>query len=137
MFELLILLCEGVATVGTATTAGTHVYGPEGSASANTTVYGSDRISERLTVRVGDGTVEVRLPASMNPPLSGRGSDSWRALTDVQITDEEIRGRFSYNWINRPAVRIDRMTGDMEIDATGQTGFRGTCARQTRSEPLF
>ena len=137
MFELLILLCEGVATVGTAATAGTHVYGPEGSASANTTVYGSDRISERLTVRVGDGTVEVRLPASMNPPLSGRGSDGWRALTDVQITDEEIRGRFSYNWINRPAVRIDRMTGDMEIDAMGQTGFRGTCARQTRSEPLF
>lgn len=137
MFELLILLCEGVATVGTATTAGTHVYGSEGSATANTTVYGSERISERLTVRVGDGTIDVRLPASMTPAVSGRGNDGWRALTDVQISDDEIRGRFSSNWINRPTLRIDRLTGDIEIDAMGATGFRGTCARQPRSEPLF
>jgi len=137
VFELLILLCEGSATLGTSSTASTSIYGSGGTTTANTTVYGTDQVRERVTVRVGDGTVEARLPASMSPALSGRGSDGWRQLTDVRITSEEITGRFSYNWLNRPTVRIDRLTGDIEIDAMGQTGFRGTCARQTQNEPLF
>jgi hypothetical protein len=137
MWELLTLICDGTATVGTTTSAGTSVYSSQGTTTANTTVYGTDQLRERLTVRVVEGTVAVRMPASLQPPIGGRGNDGWRQLTDVQITDEEIRGRFSYNWLNRPSVRIDRMTGDIEVDAMGQTGFRGTCTRQTRSEPLF
>lgn len=123
MFELLILVCEGAATVGPSASPGTSAYSAE------------SQVRERLTVRVGDDTVDIRLPASLAAAVSAVGNDGWVPLTDVSITENEIRGRFSYNWMNRPAVRIDRMTGTIEIDSTAHADFIGTCTHPNGSQP--
>ena len=68
----------------------------------------------------------------MRPAMSGAGDEAgWRTLTDVRISDAEISGTFSYNWVNRPVVRIDRMTGEVQVRqaslVSGRSSFSGMC----------
>lgn len=94
---------------------------------------------ERVRVEIADGGVRIDTPDIMAPSVSGRGNAGWRELTDVSITDREISGRYSYNWINKPKVTINRMSGDIEIqasDVASHASFRGDC-RPANSTPIF
>ena len=81
------------------------------------------------------------MPEVMSPALGGRGQNGWRTLTDVTISEREIAGRFAYNWINRPLVRVNRLTGTIDIQntnaLTGGQGFQGKCERVKTEVPLF
>lgn len=81
------------------------------------------------------------MPEVMSPTLGGRGQNGWRTLTDVTISEREITGRFAYNWINRPLVRVNRLTGTIDIQntnsLTGNQGFQGRCERVKIEAPLF
>ncbi len=95
-------------------------------------------VVERTIVEIVDGKARIQPPASLGPNLAGGGQDGWRELRDLVITDREIQGRFSYNWINAPLVIINRMTGDIEIRAgdlvAGQANFRGDCQRASETQ---
>lgn len=141
MFSLLVqiavlsLQCEGTSTIAVQTTGQTNVWAGGASANANSIVTSTARQSDRVLVEVDGETVRVRPPASMAPQLGGNGSDGWRTLSDVTVDERRISGRFSYNWINRPTVTINRMTGDIEI--LGSNKYSGVCSRVTATEPLF
>lgn len=107
------------------------------------TSTGSARRAERADrayIEVNGETVRIKPPASIVPNLSGRGDDGWRTMSEVSITQREIRGRFSLNWINKPAVVVNRMTGEVIISGgdilAGSAGFVGDCER-VRTDPLF
>lgn len=132
---VLSLQCDGTSTIAVQTTGQTSVWAGTESANANSVVTSSARQADRVLVEVDGETVRVRPPASMAPQLGGGGSDGWRALTDVTIDERRISGKFAYNWINRPTVTINRMTGDIEI--MGSSKYSGVCFRVTATEPLF
>lgn len=96
--------------------------------------------ADRAYLEVNDETVRIKPPGSIVPTLSGRGDDGWRTMSEVSITEREIRGRFSLNWINKPTVVVNRMTGEMIISGgdllAGSAGFFGDCQR-VRTDPLF
>lgn len=137
----LTLVCYGVSDSPGAQSAETTLRSGMETATATTTMRGRNRSSDRLTVEVLGGTVRIKGPPSLTPAIAGRGDDGWRTLTNVSITDQEIRGQISYNWTNRPSVRIDRMSGEIEMRnanlIAGASSFRGDCERVTRDAPLF
>ena len=117
LMQLTVLLqCDGVSTVGSLQSA------------------------SRVTVELNGAEGRIMPPRELIPELAGRGDQGWRQLTDLDVSDERVRGRFSFNWINKPVVVIDRRTGDIEIqgqDAAGGGGFfRGDC-RAVTQERVF
>lgn len=139
IIELLTLVCEGTSNTPSQMQAQTTV--PGSFESSTTTINTRSRVNDRLTVEINGDAVRVKPPRSLVPPLSGNGNDGWRDLTEVSITEREIRGRFSFSWVNKPWVRIDRATGEIEIRnanvIAGQSGFNGTCAKVDQNQRLF
>lgn len=138
----IFLVCDGVGVSPQSATSSTTLSDGFNSASAQTTSITMRRGDERALVEIRGDVVKIKMPVSMQPPASGRGEDGWRTLTDTVITPDEIRGQFSYNWVNKPTVRIDRRTGEIRVAQrsvmAGMSSFDGTCRRQELpAEPLF
>lgn len=137
----IVLSCVGMSDTPASSTVATNVYRDGQSASANSTIYGRERLTDRMTVEIANGIVRTKGPDSLEPAIAGRGDDGWRTLTNVTMTDEEIRGKLSYSWVMKPTVRIDRMSGEIDITnrslVAGMWSFKGQCERQERASPLF
>lgn len=137
----LTLVCAGVTDRPSAETMSTSLQSGGEYASANTTFHSRARTNDRLTVEIIGDVVRIKGPPSLTPDVSGSGDNGWRTLTNVSITDREITGQISYNWFNRPAVRIDRMSGEIEMRnanlVVGRSSYSGECQRVERTAPLF
>ena len=73
-----------------------------------------------------DGAGRIRVPDGLKPRLRSGGEDGWWPLKDMEVRDNEINAKFSMKFMNHPTLRIDRITGHINI--TGKAGsFRGTC----------
>jgi hypothetical protein len=84
-------------------------------------------VHDRFLVDVVGDTIRVRPPAAIVPPMHGQNDDGWWPLTEAKISDTEISGRFSLNWLNQPTVKIDRTNGSIEVQGKFKLSFRGTC----------
>ncbi len=137
----LTLICFGVTDAVGASQSQTYASIGGQTGLATTTHYSRERTGDRLTVRVQNERVSIRGPESLRPAMSGSGQDGWRELTEVGITDNEITGRISYNWVNRPHVEIDRTTGEVRISQgnvlSGRSSFVGECERVETDRPRF
>lgn len=137
----LTLVCYGIANTPTVDTTTTTLSGDYGTVSGTSSSYGRARTGDRMWVKVDGDAVSIRGPAALQPAVSGSGRDGWRELTDVAISDVEIRGRFSFNWLNRPTVVIDRLTGEIRISETnaliGRASFVGDCEPVELQTPRF
>lgn len=102
-------------------------------------VSGSQRV-DRAMVEIAGEAVRVQAPSEMFATITGRRQDYWRDLTDVVMTDREVRGRHSPNPVSRMEVIINRMTGDIRINVRdplgGSTSFVGDCT-VVADKPLF
>jgi hypothetical protein len=132
---ILSLVCAGTGSSFTSDSTQTFVNGQ-----VVTTTGSPYRVSrsDRTYIEVNGQTARIKPPESIVPTLAGRGEDGWRTMTDVTVTDREIRGRFSLNWINRPTVVVNRMTGEVIISGgdalAGRAGFTGDCERASEQQ---
>lgn len=132
---VLSLVCVGTGETFTTDTIQTHVAGQ-----VITSTGSPYRVSraDRAYLQIDGEAVRIRPPESIVPSVAGRGEDGWRNMSDVTITDRDIRGRFSLNWINRPTVVVNRMTGEITISGgdllAGQARFSGVCEREPEQQ---
>lgn len=135
------LVCEGTAVFDVSDQTQASAFGGGEYVSGTSTTTKRVRERDQAEVEILGEVVRVRPPAVIAPNVSGSGDQGWRTLTDLEMTAESIDGRFSYNWIDKPRVRIDRMTGEIRIQPQGlvRSGtFVGQCRRVERSAtPLF
>jgi len=138
---VIALQCTGVANVPERATTTVRATDGLNTASGSATTTSRSRASAVVDVEIEGDIVRLRLPESMSPMLGGRGDNGWRTLTDVSVDQREISGRFAHNWTNRPRVRINRLTGTIDIQntnvLTGAQGFQGRCERGSSDAPLF
>lgn len=126
--ETLNLVCRGVGSrLEGRTGYGTAFSSTGQSSSASVTTYQRREREDELLVSVDEGAARIRVPTSILPALRAGGRDGWWVLNDVQVTDEQITGRFQLNFLNRPTVRIDRRTGSIAIEGFARSDFHGTC----------
>ncbi len=138
--EDLSLSCAGNGTYPQASTSTATVINP------NT---GYPTTASGTTTRVVDLAAEVRfelrgdsarilMPPQMTPPINNGSDGGWWTLDRLQITPEAITGRFSLNVFNKPTVRIDRMTGTIQVDGNFRYYYLGQCERiETPAAPRF
>jgi hypothetical protein len=54
-----------------------------------------------------------------------KGSDDWKALSNIQLDDHLITAHYSSGLFGGPSMTVDRMTG--RIDISGHDAFHGDC----------
>ncbi len=103
---------------------------------STSTRYGTRRDDDSVLFELKDGAARVRLPHAMLTAVnSGGDADGWWPVGELRVTEEMITGRLRENLVNKPGLRIDRMTG--RIDLGGAYPFRGQCERDTQLERKF
>lgn len=93
----------------------------------NRTELTSQQFDASITIQLWAGGGRVRLPKKLIPPINSRGNDGWWDLYDVSLQPDTIHARYRLNGLNKPAVTIDRRSGQITIQGTAPYLFRGVC----------
>ncbi len=121
------LRCEGVVNTTQSESSTLNTYGD---LTLNTTATTHRRIQthDRMLVEITEAGGRVRLPQILVPTIhSGGSADGWWPMTALNVSETEISGKLTVNVFDKPSLRIDRTTGDVELRGIANTGFTGTC----------
>ena len=121
------LICVGAGTAARLTSTYGSVYDNRGnSAWAQVLSRRDTPFDDQVNIDIGsDGTGRIRMPRAMLPVIRG-GKDGWFELGSIKMTDSEITAAAQVNFMNRPRVRLDRITGAISI--SGKAGdYSGEC----------
>lgn len=115
------LVCTGTGSkVVTDTSSSSSLYGESASASSTRIDYG-----DLVDIRIDDAGGMIRMPKAMWPLAHSGNHDGWWKFRKLQITEQEIIGSVQFNFINKPSIRINRLTGSLSINGTSH--FFGKC----------
>lgn len=89
------------------------------------TIMSRQEFDAMVQIDIHGGSGHIFLPKKMVPPIHGGSDNGWWEISDLEVGPREIRGRYRLNGLNKPKIRIDRMTGHASIE--GQSGFSGSC----------
>jgi len=90
--------------------------------------YGFVSTAGRMNITVQGTVVRVR-PSPGSSPMLRRSADGWYALTDVSITDTEIRAKASWGALGKLKLSVDRRSGEVKFG-----NFTGQCEK-TADDP--
>lgn len=131
----LYLVCNGEGiSQGTSTTSAsaTDNHGNEAQATGVTdTPVG---YTDQATIEIRPDHARVRLPLAIVPNIHGGEGGGWFEMRNVVIADREITGKVAVNFLNHPAVRIDRLSGNIAINGKGGS-FTGSCQAASADTP--
>lgn len=80
-----------------------------------------------VMIQLWEGGGRISLPKKLIPPINTRGHDGWWDLYDVDAQSDVIRAKYRLNGLNKPAITINRRSGQITIRGTDPYEFRGTC----------
>lgn len=133
----ILLVCMGGGTAikpDSATVSGSHSgsydYGRgqySGSSYGTVTGTRAQGYTDQVDVELTGDSGKIRLPRVVLPVVRG-GDNGWFELRDVEMSDRAIEAKAAINFINRPKVHIDRMTGTISISGKSGT-FVGKCQK--------
>jgi len=89
------------------------------------------------TVEIKTGMARMRVPDAMVPALMSGGTEGWYPIEELLMEEREITGVVHINFLSQPKLRIDRVSG--KINLVGGAGdFSGDCsAVDTNAKPKF
>jgi len=83
------------------------------------------QFSDQVDVEITGDSGRIRLPRVVLPLVHG-GAGGWFELKKLTVTDRAIEASAAVNFINRPKIHIDRLTGSISI--AGKAGnYTGRC----------
>ena len=97
----------------------------------------TERTETAVTVQFLGDTGRISLPKSFVPDINNGGSGGgWWPLTNISISESEIRAGYKLNFLDRPRFRIDRNTGIIEMKDLS-VRFTGRCDATEPGERRF
>jgi hypothetical protein len=122
------LACNGTATVERSeeVSVSGFDYHTGHTVSAQGTTTHREQVGAEVLVDITGDTGRIKLPPSLTPVVHSRSDQGWRQFSSLRIDDTQFRGRFSLNFINKPNVTINRVTGHIDI-AAFDGSFSGEC----------
>lgn len=123
----LFLVCLGTGSANRVSTTYGSAYDNRGNSAwgqavSRREVPFDDQVNIELSSDAGG---RVRMPRAMLPVVRG-GDNGWFKISDVKRTDSEITGTIGVNFMNKPKLRLDRLTGSISI--SGKAGdYSGVC----------
>lgn len=82
--------------------------------------------AEGISIEISGSSGRVRMPRNLLPVIKG-GNNGWFELDNIIISDREITASAKVNFINKPKISIDRMSGTVSINSKKGTFF-GQCS---------
>jgi hypothetical protein len=95
----------------------------------NATVQSQSRVGfdDQVQLWIEGDEGQILMPRTMLPPIRG-GEGGWFKLGSIKFSENEIVGTVKVNPLNNPKVRLDRLTGAINI--SGKAGdFMGQCQK--------
>lgn len=122
------LVCAGTGTATRPSTGIATAYGSYGeSAVITSTVDGRVGFEGVMRIDINGKEGSIRVPGPMLPAIRG-GNEGVIKLKDINIRETEITARVDYNFLNKPRVIIDRLTGTVSLDdRMTKAQFSGRC----------
>jgi len=99
------------------------------------TTTGKRDFSGTAYVEISGSFARVKVPNAMLPTIRG-GDDGWFTVKDPFMNDREITGKIKLNALNKPKLRIDRVSGTLSLTG-GFSEFNGQCSVQDVTKPKF
>jgi hypothetical protein len=131
------LTCVGIATKSDTETSVASVRNNRGEFANVTSSRDVEKQFEtEYSFEIGDGIARVRTPRSMTPLINSGSENGWRPIIGLSISDYEISGKYSLNFLNKPEFQINRTSGHISMKGLGSTFF-GTCAAASVAERKF
>lgn len=93
----------------------------------NRTEMTGQQFDASVMIQLWPGGGHIRLPKKLVPPINSRGNDGWWDLYDVEMGPDVIRAKYRLNGLNKPAITINRRSGQISIKGTDPYAFRGGC----------
>jgi hypothetical protein len=82
---------------------------------------------DQLQLWIEGDAGKARMPRAMLPAIRG-GENGWFDVKDIKVTDNEITGTVTVNFMNKPKLVLDRLTGTVSL--AGKAGqFNGQCQK--------
>jgi len=124
----LSLVCGGGGSANKAMQSYGQAWNSEGdSASAVVTQQRAVGFEDQLQLWIEGDTGKARMPRAMLPPIRG-GDNGWFDIKDIKVSDNEITGTITVNFMNKPKLVLDRLTGTASL--AGKAGqFNGQCQK--------
>lgn len=122
------LICGGEGVANKTSTSNVQAWGNDGSqAGATVNSTRSVGFGDEVALWIEGTEGRLRMPRVMLPPIRG-GDNGWFKLKSIVVTDREITASVAVNALNSPKLRLDRMTGAINI--SGRVGdFGGNCVK--------
>lgn len=121
------LTCVGGGEATKHHSATAFAAGSEGSAWGSEIYTTESSFQDQVDVRLFSGNDRIRLPRHMLPLIHG-GDNGWIKLSEIIATERDITASADVNLANHPKVRIDRVTGVINI--VGKAGnYVGDCRK--------
>ena len=93
----------------------------------NRTEMTGQQFDASLMIQLWGNGGRIRLPKKLVPPINSRGDDGWWDLYDVAMGPDVIHAKYRLNGLNKPAITINRRSGQISIQGTAPYAFRGGC----------
>ena len=140
-YDDLMLSCVGV---GTNTNSSKINLKQEGSIASE--ISGSIRKKENfdatVTVLFSEKGSWIQIPLSLTSGLNKMSNafkkdkkNKWD-MYNIKVTDEEFKGKFKLNVVNRPQVIVNRFSATKIMDGLGN-GFNGECTKVDNTKQQF
>lgn len=124
--QALHLVCAGEGVANKTSVTSGHAQNSNGDF-ASAQIYGQRAVGfeDQVNIDINDGVGRIRMPRTMLPPIRG-GKDGWFELKNLKIGENEITASAAVSILNSPKVRIDRISGMLNI--SGKSGdFSARC----------
>ena len=121
------LICVGAGTAAKLSSTNGSVYDNRGNSAWGELLSRRDTpFDDQVNIDISaDGSGRIRMPRAMLPVIRG-GKDGWFELGSIKMTDSDITAAAEVNFMNKPRVRLDRITGAINI--SGKAGnYSGEC----------
>ncbi len=93
----------------------------------NRTELAPQQFDASVMIQLWDNGGRISLPKKLVPPINSRGHDGWWDLYDVESGPDVIHAKYRLNGLNKPAITINRRSGQISIRGLDSYGFRGSC----------
>jgi hypothetical protein len=125
--QAVTLSCQGSGSVDASQTSSTNTYNykTQKYESGTATTTGRKPFTGMTQVEIAGAMGRIMLPKPMKPLMSN-DSEGWFPIGNIAASDKEITGQISINGLNKPKMKIDRMTGTIAISG-GFSDFTGQC----------
>lgn len=122
------LVCGGGGSANQASRSYGQAWDNEGnSASGYVTQQRAVGFEDQLQLWIEGDAGKARMPRAMLPSIRG-GENGWFDIKDIKLTDNEITGTVTVNFMNKPKLVLDRLTGTVSL--AGKAGqFNGRCQK--------